>query len=471
MRHLLTFVFLLLAAGSAAGAGLSPYDLNAPFGWACCTSLTSGDDYRLTGGGNGKTITLKSDGQDMRNRISNAIRDYDVVILDGSGGDFTLSSYIQFKWLSNKTVVGINGARLCTQWYVTDEIKKLMDDNKVKTLSGSSGTGGTLSNGVDVNEECEWKTRQLMIDHTGDATEAYRKSGIFTFNECSNIILRNIDFVGPGSIDVGGCDLLSILNKSTHVWVDHCRFTDGIDGNFDITKEADFVTVSWCVFQYTERSYVHQYTNLIGSSSSNTSDEDKLNTTFFANIWGEGCKARMPMANFGTIHLLNNYYNCPGAGGTVNPCINSEFVIENNYWAKGVKKCFSQSGAKAYVWKGDNYFSEAYTPTSVGSVNLPYAYQGFNFRLIPRILTEENGAGPTLSDPLKIGREDAISSVQSDGELSFDGKNVCGNGRLEVFSLTGERMLTAENSFDTGELPKGCYLVRCREHCVKIVCR
>ena len=97
MRHLLTFVFLLLAAGSAAGAGLSPYDLNAPFGWACCTSLTSGDDYRLTGGGNGKTITLKSDGQDMRNRISNAIRDYDVVILDGSGGDFTLSSYIQFK--------------------------------------------------------------------------------------------------------------------------------------------------------------------------------------------------------------------------------------------------------------------------------------------------------------------------------------------------------------------------------------
>ena len=59
---------------------------------------------------------------------------------------------------SGKTLLGVNNARLCTQWYVTDEIKKILDDNGVPGLSTNSGTGGTLSNGQRVSEAAEMMT-------------------------------------------------------------------------------------------------------------------------------------------------------------------------------------------------------------------------------------------------------------------------------------------------------------------------
>ncbi|MBO5977557.1 MAG: hypothetical protein J6Q26_03645, partial [Bacteroidales bacterium] len=330
MRKIFTLMLSLLAI-TASRAELSKYDLNEPMGWATCKSMTTAGDYSLTGGGTGKSITLKASGGDDYNALKNAISGYSVIILDGSKGDFIMSKTLEIK-SSNRTIVGINNARLCTKFYVTEEITKLMDDNNVKSLSTSSGTGGTLSNGTSVSEARETKVRQLLIDYTGDKSEAYRNSGIFSIKSCSNIIIRNIDFAGPGSIDVGGSDLVSILNSAHHVWVDHCQFTDGMDGNFDITKEADFVTVSWCVFKYTKRSYDHQNTNLIGGGDSSTQDEDNLNVTFVNNIWGDGCDARMPMARFGTVHLLNNYYNCAGCGSSVNPGKEAEFRIEANYF-------------------------------------------------------------------------------------------------------------------------------------------
>ena len=470
MNHLLKLAALglCLSALLPLAAQLSEYDLNAPFGWANCSSLSSGDSYTVTGGGNGSSVTLKSNGGDMKSAIADAIKKYSVVVLDGSAGDFTVSSIIELKNLQNKTIVGINGARLCTQWYVTDEIRQLLDDNNVKSLSTSSGTGGTLSNGSSIDEARELKTRQLIIDYTGDSKESHRKAGIFYVSGCTNFVVRNLAFVGPGPVDVGGYDLFTCINKTTHLWVDHCSFSDGLDGNFDITNESDFVTVSWCLFEYTDRAYDHMNTNLVGSSDSRTADEDKLNITFYANIWGTKCNARMPMARFGTIHLLNNYYNCPGAGNTVNPRKNSEFVIESNYWAKGVTKIFSQSGAKAWVWKGDNHFAENYTPSSQGSVSLPYAYQGFSAELVPEVLTAANGAGPTLSDPLKTGREDALTTPEAQS-LHLTGKYVCGQGLIEIYSPTGIRVLRGTDRLSLESLPAGCWIVRCGSDCLKLV--
>lgn len=157
MRKQIRAAFLAFAAVFCAQAQLSPYDLNAPFGWAVCTSLTSGDDYTLTGGGNGTSIILKSDGGDMRTSIDNAIKNYDVIVLDGSAGDFMVSSSLSLKNINNKTIVGINNARLCTQFHVTDEIKADLDSVGVKNMSGSSG-GGTLVNGSYVKEEGEYFT-------------------------------------------------------------------------------------------------------------------------------------------------------------------------------------------------------------------------------------------------------------------------------------------------------------------------
>ncbi|MBO5915512.1 MAG: polysaccharide lyase family 1 protein [Bacteroidales bacterium] len=466
MRKIFTLMLSLLAI-TASRAELSKYDLNEPMGWATCKSMTTAGDYALTGGGTGKSITLKASGGDDYNAVKNAISSYSVIILDGSKGDFIMSKTLEIK-SSNRTIVGINNARLCTKFYVTPEITKLMDDNNVKSLSTASGTGGTLSNGVSVGEARETKIRQLLIDYTGDSKESYRNSGIFSIKSCSNIIIRNIDFAGPGSIDVGGSDLVSI-SGANHIWVDHCQFTDGMDGNFDITNKADFVTVSWCVFKYTQRSYDHQNTNLVGGSDSASSQgEDNLNVTFVNNMWGQLCNARMPMARFGTIHLLNNYYNCAGCGSSVNPRKNSEFLIEGNYFEKGVKNIFSQSSAKSYVFKNNHYTESFSQPANKNSVNIPYAYTAFDVQEVPSIVAAvENGAGPTLTDPLTFGRTEALGAPVA-AAYSYDGRFFRTEGAISLFDLNGKCLKTTENCLDMSAFSEGLYLLKSDAIVVKI---
>ena len=393
----LTTLFVTLAATAQE---LSEYDQNAPFGFCTVSSRTNATStYDITGGGcytypvpaslADKTIVLTADGtNDMKGAIQNAIKRYDIVVLDGSNGDFIISSSIGFE-RGNKTLLGINNARLCTQWYVTDEIKAALDAAGVPNMS-TSGGGGTLSNGKNVSEEAEYHTRQIIINLTGDSNESYRNAGILSLNK-SNVIIRNITFVGPGSIDVGGADLISATGAK-NCWVDHCAFIDGEDGNFDITNKSDFITVSWCTFRYTERSYMHQNTNLVGYS-----DREKtgfLNTTFAFNWWGEGCVQRMPMVRVGKIHMLNNYYTSTSASNCINPRKNSEFLIDGNYFDKGVKKYYSQVDAIAVTWTANNYIAEASSlPGSMGeAVAVPYDYSVAPCSEVPEVVRAKAGA-------------------------------------------------------------------------------
>jgi pectate lyase len=394
-------VFLLSALSMAISA--ADYDTNQPFGFCTRASRTdAASTYDVTGGGcysypvpdsfTGKVVVLKSNGEDMRQTIEDAVRLYDVVILDGSNGDFIVSSNVGVS-ASDKTLLGINNARIRTQWFVTDEIRAMLDAAGVPHMS-TSGGGGTLPNGHRVREEAEYITRKMIIEMTGDLNENYRNSGILSLRNCQNIIIRNITFIGPGSIDVGGNDLLSCVNRTRNCWIDHCAFMDGMDGNFDITGMSDFITVSWCTFSYTEHSYMHQNTNLVGYSDREVTGY--LNTTFAFNWWGTGCKQRMPMARVGKIHMLNNYFSSTTANNCINPRVNSEFLIEGNYVKKGVRHYYRQSGAIAVTWTADNYIAEASSlPTSVGAtVTVPYDYSVVPYSDVPKMV--KKGAGATL---------------------------------------------------------------------------
>ena len=253
---------------------------------------------------------------------------------------------------------------------------------------------GVLPNGQFVREEAEYNTRKIIIELTGDQSESYRRSGILTVRQ-ENIIIRNITFIGPGSIDVGGSDLLSFVGAK-HCWVDHCAFLDGMDGNFDITQRSDFNTVSWCTFSYTDRSYMHQNTNLIGSSDREPTGF--LNTTYAFNWWGPGCVQRMPMARVGKIHMLNNYFSCTTAGNCINPRKNSEVLIEGNYFEKGVRRYYSQNDAISVTWADSNHAEEpnkAGQPISIGTpVTVPYDYSVAPYADVPS--TVKTKAGATL---------------------------------------------------------------------------
>ena len=401
----------LLLAALALPAIADDFDTSKPFGFCTVSSRTDASStYNVTGGGcytypvpgdfTGKVVVLKAeknaDGtpKDMKSIINTAIQNNKVIIFDGSEGDFIISSTIGLPSSkgTGKTLLGINNARLCTKWYVTPEIKEALDKANVKSKSSSSGTGGTLSNGESVDEEREFVTRQTIIDQTGDKSESCRKAGIFSFSSCTNVIIRNINFVGPGAVDVGGADLISFTG-SKHCWVDHCQFTDGTDGNFDITNASDFNTVSWCTFSYTDRSYDHRNTNLIGSSDNEATGF--LNTTFAFNWWGNKCDQRMPMARAGKIHMLNNYYTCVGNSVSINPRKNSEFLVEGNYFATGVKNIYSQSGAVAVTWADNNYAASASKPSSFGTtVTVPYNYTVAETSTVPTEV--ESKAGATL---------------------------------------------------------------------------
>ena len=413
-KYLLTFI---VAVSGLLSYAQSSYDLNEPFGFCTRSSRTDATNtYDITGGGcytypipegfTGKVTVLKSNGQDMKGTIQNAIKQNDVIILDGSDGDFIVSSSIGFE-NGNKTLLGINNARLCTKWYMTDEIKTLLDnavdsrtpDKKgVKNMStnANDNLGGTV-NGNTITEQAEYITRKILFEKYGN--EDYRRSGVLSVSNKQNIIIRNIKFVGPGSVDVGGYDLISFTGTK-NCWIDHCAFSDGMDGNFDITNESDFNTVSWCTFSYTDRSYVHQNTNLIGSTDSGSQfekDKGHLNTTFAFNWWGTGCNQRMPMGRVGKIHMLNNYYSCGGASLCMNPRKNSEFLIEGNYFASSLKNCYRNNDATAVTWADDNVIANTSVtkPTSFGTtVTVPYSYNIATTADVPSEV--QTNAGATL---------------------------------------------------------------------------
>ena len=397
-------LFITLVACSTLSLTAADYDQNKPFGFCTVSSRTDASNtYNVTGGGcytypvtevsSDKVITLTSTGKDMKTAIANAIKNYNVIIFDGSKGDFIVSSNMELNGIKDKTLLGINQARLCTKWYINKKIIDSLNAAGVPTMSTSEG-GGTLSNGRMVKEEAEYNTRQIIINMTGDQKETYRKAGIFVAKGCQNIIFRNLILVGPGSIDVGGSDLMSFVGGTRNCWVDHCEFIDGMDGNFDIGQSSDFNTVSWCTFSYTDRSYMHQNTNLIGSGDKEPTGY--LNTTFAFNWWGTGCKQRMPMARVGKIHMLNNYFSSTTANNCINPRNNSEVLIEGNYFDKGVKKYYSQNGAISVTWADSNYAVEnnkGNKPTSIGEVVIvPYEYTVASSRDVPTVVRQQAGA-------------------------------------------------------------------------------
>ena len=432
-----------------------------PFGFATRSSRTdSSAAYNITGGGaytvadinalieaggsltntqmivdGKKIIVLTSSGVAMDAAILNAITNNDIIVFDGSGAskDFLIDAQIALRNMTGKTLIGKNSARLCTTWHMTDVIKSWL--NAVETSSGSgvsnastaAGTGGSFylknvagedSLLITIDEEGEFLTRKTLADKGSELyqawlaggkvgpmpenawflrTERYKQSGVFYIDGCSNFIIRNLSFVGPGSVDVGGVDLVSVINSTHHVWVDHCEFIDGQDGNFDITNESDYITASWCHFHYTDRSYVHQNTNLVGSSDSKVEDRGKLNITFAYNEWGENCRSRMPMGRFGKIHLLNNWYNCPGnTEYAVNPRLESEFLVEGNYFATGVLKTFRNQSSTSVTAVNNTVADPSATSlaSSGSTVAVPYTYKAIASGKTPDMI--ELLVGPVL---------------------------------------------------------------------------
>ena len=280
-------------------------------------------------------LTITSNGADMSDSILSAVRSHDTVILDGSKGEFVLGHTVVLKHLENKTIIGTHDACLRTRFRITPEIRAMLDSADIMRFP-TAGEGGVLSNGMRVREQRELKTRQLFIDRFNDPEESFRSSGGIQLSHCRDIIVRGLHLQGPGAIDVGGNDLLG-MDHSTRIFIDSCVFMDGMDGNLDITSQSDSITVSHCYFGYSERSYDHMNSNLVGAADRVVADRGKLHVTYAYCTWGEGCRQRMPMVRFGTILLDHCRWECTTEHPAVDARRESTVTIISPSFGPGIK--------------------------------------------------------------------------------------------------------------------------------------
>lgn len=384
MSLLCAFVLLPAMAGNNV----------APWGWAVCSD-EAGTAYALSGGNfsdaTTKTLTALGGGQSDDTQIKQAIGQNDIVILDGSNGDFTIEQVMKLS-VKNKTIIGINNARLCTKFYLTpDDIAYLKAQN-LEGLSSTDQYTGTLPDGTEITcDKRAFFTKKAMMELQYQKTGVYSlpsKSGIFQIESASeNIIIRNLSLIGPGAVDIDGADL--ITNQGQHIWIDHCTFADSQDGALD-SKVCDWSTYTYNYFYYTERSYSHAYTCGCGWAEGSMT----LHLTFAGNTWGEGCMRRLPQCGDCYVHLVNNYYNCPGNSAAIAINDGCKALVEGNYAVAGVKNPLTGSGTRSVTSK-DNSFNNS----QIGSVvTVPYQYEKIAAADVPAALTGDEGAGATLGN-------------------------------------------------------------------------
>lgn len=282
----------------------------------------------------GRSVVLMSDGKDFAERLKAAVERNDTVYLDGANGAFVIEKTVVLKYQKNKSIIGLHKACLQTKFRLDDAIKTALDSMGIRGMS-TAGEGGVLSNGVSVREEREWRTRQYLIDLLHDPAETFRSSGCLQLSHCENIQVNGLGLQGPGSVDVGGNDLIG-MDHSRHICVENCDLRDGMDGNMDIVFLSDSVTVRNCTFGYTDLSYDHMNSNLIGAGDRFDADRGLLHVVFEDCSWLDGCRQRMPMVRYGVVRLVRCRWLCSTPYPAVDVRKEANVRIEDGLFGEGV---------------------------------------------------------------------------------------------------------------------------------------
>lgn len=287
------------------------------------------------------------------------------------------------------------------------------DRGLTNTTGGAGGTTVTVSNITDLNTHAMSSSRRIIyVSGTmgGNFSISSNKTIIglpgATLTNCSiditrgpNIILRNLKVVGKNCSDDPTCngagsDAIHLEGTNVHhVWLDHLDISDGSDGNLDMTKSVDYVTVSWCKFWYSTPGRGHQLSNLISGADTSTSDRGHLKITYAYCWWSTNVNSRMPRGRFGQIHMINCYWNAPGNDYCINSGVEMQVRIENGYF-ENVNDPFFLGATNGAIAASGNLFVNCTGNQDVGgTVFVPhYPYTLEPAANVPAIV--QAGAGP-----------------------------------------------------------------------------
>ncbi|KQC32689.1 pectate lyase [Nonlabens sp. YIK11] len=321
-----------------------------------------------------------------------------------------------------------------------------------KNAIKSSGPGVILVSGI-ISIPTGQSISEIVIDKTIlglpgatliNPSQTKSGSGILNLKQGSrNVIIRNLIFEGAGAYDIDGRDNLT-SDGCTDLWVDHCEFRDGVDGNFDIKGLSDNVTVSWCKFIYLKPptpggsggSDDHRFSNLIGSSDSDAPVDGHYSVTFQNCYWAEGCRERMPRARNAQLHIFNCLYSTDvsssraigiSGGDNTSSCLVEKTDFES------VGTVYRSYGGTVAI----NFEDCLGGRSNIGQVSAPnYTYTSFPVADVSAILKDEEcGAGATLS----ISNSGMISS-----KCSTLGNGDINSPKFKIYPTIIESLLTIE---------------------------
>ena len=274
-------------------------------------------------------------------------------------------------WASQNGGVTGGGTAAATVVTTYTELKSAITTTSVKVVH-VSGTITIPSGGRISFQDQSGKTifglpgsKLVSTDLTAD------NSGIIYVKRCTNIVFRNLTLEGPGAYDTDGWDNMT-LDNCTNVWVDHCEFQDGLDGNFDIKNVSDYITVTWCKFIYNKApipdgpggSDDHRFSDLFGSSDGATADRGHLRITMQNNWWAQGCVARMPRVRFGKVHMVNNLFNSTVASQCVQAGFEADLLIESNVFENVKRPIDLMNNDSTAITQQNNIFTNTTGNTS-----------------------------------------------------------------------------------------------------------
>jgi len=324
----------------------------------------------------------------------------------GGGGTAAADPCKPLGWATrtgrNGSAFSVTGGGTATPDVVTTfaQLQQYASDGQARVIhiDGTLGSGWSGTSG----DRLEIKSNKTIV---GLRPGTLLKAPVH-INGATNVILRNIVIRGPGSNEDQAWDNISIEGASKNIWVDHCEFWDGQDGNADVVKGADTVTFTWCIFGYALSGHPHNLSNLIASSDDEPASEGKLDITFMFNWWN-GAMERQPRCRYGYIHVVNNLYTSNAAVGASKLGVTNGFSCnvrtENNHFIdqNDPIDLGKQAGTGSVQEAIGNQF-ESCTGNQKGSgtsFTPPYEYKSI---MVPaadvKALVQKN-AGATLTSP------------------------------------------------------------------------
>ena len=293
------------------------------------------------------------------------------------------TALVGYALVNGRTTGGQGGVE--TTVTTLDQLRAAVGDNITRTIYVSGTIKGAGKDIVYV------KSNKSIIGRSGAVIEGVN---LFIYT-VSNIIIQNITF--KNYVEQAA---VQIKEAAHHVWVDHCDFsTDRTHGweywgkDITITRESDYVTVSWSKFHDTNLSVL-----ISGGIEGHEADKGKLHVTMHHNMW-YNITEREPSMNYGSVHMFNNYH-LNNSGYSIGTRAGGIVRTDNEYFSNCVKPLTTKVASDP-----EGYFSGITTniydkcganniTTAVSTWVPEYDYASFlnDAASVPAIVTANAGA-------------------------------------------------------------------------------